>query len=1115
MENKRKRSFESQRPSRPSKKLDLAEGVWPESFRELELIYFHLNTFYTFLSAKKNTVTSFDTVKVPAEKQIKRKLTHIDVCKLIALLPNHTLFRYVDKSQLSLLEEKQFDNHGFVQKESDIFKLEDLEDEDEAKNQVLLFEFTDSTPNQKKVKSSFYSNTPIYTTEQIKRLIDKRKKLFEEAVNRFLEKCSKDEDPMERLTENAKIHLPKLNTFIDPIQAMLENQNENEQSNSLDERCSIPEMIDLLKKSSFYKHQIVSNGEFHFPERTPMYSSLNFELSPKLIKALHDVKSVREFYSHQAKAINAIHQEKNVIITTSTSSGKSLIYQIPVLNNLIESKKETKDLETAIYIFPTKALAQDQKRSLSELIEAIPSLARNILVETFDGDTPKNKRSYIRENAHIIFTNPDTIHWSILPNNENWSSFLKRLKYIVVDELHIYNGLFGSHVGLVMRRLIRICNYIGNNNIIFISCSATLKTPIKHMSTLFGLSESKDSICHISKDGSPSGEKYLIAWNPILVNKNNHEHKRESFIVESARILIELVKNNFRVISFCVVREVCELLMKEVRYQLKEINRSDLIEKIMAYRGGYSASDRREIEFQMFNQNLKAIIATNALELGIDIGSLDVVLNCGFPISLANFKQQSGRAGRRNKDSMTLFVGSNDPVNQFYMKDPNKLISNNYQELVLDFKNLVILESHIQCAAFELPINIETDSRIFFGEEFLEKICEKSLRKDDYGYNTSEKYLPWPSSFVNLRGDFEDKFAVVDVTNGRNIVIEEIEKTRTTFTLYDGGIFIHQGLPYLIKEFNPEEFYAKVIRVNVDWRTNQRDYTDVDPIEVEKAIKADCPIYFGKVKITMVVFGFFKVDKKNRILDAVQVTNPPVIIDTKGFWINVPKEAISMVRKKELSLAGGIHGAQHCIANLFPLIIFSGKDDIFSECKAPEKEFANRQTSRQRPARLIFCDFKGGVYGSGLCEKAFENIEEILEESLKRIIECDCEYGCPECIASGSCKESSLVLSKPAAVIILSVICGYEIDLDSIPKGPEINMPLIKTETIVASGDIIKRNKKFEVVEPKKDCRIMKMNKGKIVYKRNKKESEIVGNGFGSDEFESDPFGDDDDDEFF
>ncbi|CCE63237.1 hypothetical protein TPHA_0E01420 [Tetrapisispora phaffii CBS 4417] len=1086
-----------------------------EFFNDFRKFFKSLNTLYTFLICRKQVITTFEKLKIPIEKQLKRKLSELDFSKVQVILPNDTLFKYIDENQI-FTEAKEFDfKNGFQQKDNeDIFKLKNSNENSDnyRSTQLLIFEFIDGNmkknwttisenlndPNNKYSHFNNYAKKVFhYSSEDLKKMINKRELHFNNRLIDFINKCTeKNLNPENELTYLATSMLPQMKNYEDPIVAMekaklLRNNKLANSNNDEDGAITIPEMIQSLKNTTFYNSQI--KEEVTIESKHSQFENLNFNISEQVLNSLPHKK----FYTHQADAINAINNGENVIITTSTSSGKSLIYQLSTIDFLLK-----KPNSTFLYIFPTKALAQDQKRAFENLLttinensnNSIPEL-RNIIIDTYDGDTDQQKRKFIRDNARIIFTNPDMIHTSILPNHPKWRPFLYNLTFIVVDELHIYKSLFGSHVVLVMRRLQRLCReYYENNFLQFISCSATLKNPIKHMQDIFSIND----VTLINNDGSSTGAKHLVIWNPQILAQ--HERKRESFIRDSAKILVELMLKNVRTIAFCYVRRVCELLMKEVRLIFQEMNRMDMITDVMSYRGGYSASDRRKIEREMFHGNLKAVISTNALELGIDIGNLDAVLMCGFPLSVANFHQQSGRAGRRNKDSLTLVVASDSPVDQHYVAHPESLINSDdldsYQDLVLNFDNMLILESHIQCAAFELPINIERDSK-YFEEKHLLKICHERLQSDSEGYHTHPRFLPWPSSNVSLRGVEEDYYAVIDRTNGKDIVIEEIEASRTSFTLYDGAILIHQGYPYLVKEFNVEEKYASVIRVDVDWLTSQRDFTDVDPQEIElirSLENSDVPVYFGKFLVTIVVFGYFKVDKYNRIMDSVETYNPPINIRSKGLWIDLPSRALDLCEAKNLNIAGAIHAAEHAIMGLLPKFIVAGVDEISTECKAPEKEFAERQTKRKRPARLVFYDSRGGVYGSGLSIKAFEHIDDILEASLTRVQECPCDTGCPDCVAASFCKEKSLVLSKQGCLILLHCILGHDTDafIGSILDGPESNMPEIKVETVVPVQDHVNFSEDFKIIDVRinKNAKLdeMEVKVEEVGFKEEKKE---------------------------
>lgn len=376
-------------------------------------------------------------------------------------------------------------------------------------------------------------------------------------------------------------------------------------------------------------------------------------------------------------------------------------------------------------------------------------------------------------------------------------------------------------------------------------------------------------------------------------------------MAETARLFCHLILQGVRVIAFCRVRKQCEVLITAVRNEAASLERTDLAARIMGYRGGYAPEDRRRIEREMFDGKLMGIIATTALELGVDIGSLDAVLTVGFPYTIANLRQQSGRAGRRNKDSLSVLIGDCFATDQYFMENPDEIFTKPNCELQVDLHNMLVLEGHLQCAAFEMPVRVDEDQP-YFGKQ-LPEIAEERMTRDPLGfYHCNERFRPSPSRCVAIRDTEDGHFAVIDTTNGRNVVLEEVEPSRAFFTIYEGGIFLHQGFTYLVREFSPEQRYAKVLRVKVDWTTQQRDYTDVDPIETEAICRIPNSLsraYFGAIKIRAVVFGFFKVDKKRRILDAVQVDNPPIEIFSKG--VSIYRKTLSALHVADHSFRCG------------------------------------------------------------------------------------------------------------------------------------------------------------------------------------------------------------------
>ena len=889
---------------------------------------------------------------------------------------------------------------------------------------------------------------PVFSQKQMTKLIEKRNSKFTSAVNAFLNQCKvAGVDAVEELKKTSHLSMPTPSTRPGtprPVALVAPKTIPKE-------RQKISDIITELRSQDWYVEQIVPDGHRVFDPQQAIHGDLNFQLSQNLVDALYNTKNITQFYSHQAEAINNLYEDRNVIISTSTSSGKSLIYQVPMLHELEQDPQSR-----GMYIFPTKALAQDQRRSMKELLQYIPGMEQTI-VETFDGDTPMAERHLIREEGRIIFTNPDMLHITILPQEDKWRTFLQNLKYVVVDELHVYNGLFGSHVAFIMRRLRRVCAAIGNRHVKFISCSATVANPKVHMETIFGL---EDPVL-IDFDGSPSGRKEFLCWNTPFKDPKDPTSGRGDTMAEAARLFCELILRGVRVIAFARVRKACEVMITAVRTYAQSIERPDLGARVMGYRGGYGAADRRRIESEMFSGKLMGIVATTALELGVDIGSLDAVITVGFPYTIANLRQQSGRAGRRNKDSLSVLIGDCFATDQHYMQNPDEIFTQPNCELQVDLQNPMVLEGHLQCAAYEMPLRPE-DDKVYFGKQ-LGEIAAERLTKDNLGfYHCDERFRPLPSRCVPIRDTEEGGFAVVDVTNGRNVVLEEVEPSRAFFTIYEGGIFLHQGHTYLVREMDAERKLARVALVKVDWTTQQRDFTDIDPIETEAIRRLPQPslsrAFFGAIRIKQVVYGFFKLDKKRRILDAVHVDNPPIEIAAKGMWLDVPKRAMQILDSHRLNIAAAIHAAEHAVLSLMPNFVISLPGDVRTECKVAIKEFARKQSSRKRPARLTFYDAKGGAGGSGIAAKAFEFVDMLMNQALERVASCCCVEGCLECVCSEACKQMNVVMSKAGSEVILKCLLGREdeIDLETLPYGEDESVQA-GIETVVGAETVAPR----------------------------------------------------------
>ncbi|KAL4255986.1 P-loop containing nucleoside triphosphate hydrolase protein [Pleurotus pulmonarius] len=986
--------------------------------------YEALNTVLAFVSSRKHLATTFPVVRTSVENLIKHPLELVKVAELKALLPDVIKFAYIPKAEHNIHGESRPDP---FEPSSSTTRIED------DTGHVLILDFAENSKGKKNQNPGFsLAPPPSLTPTAAKKLVEKRNTLLVQAINDLIAATPSGEDPVALLQSAGRDHIP-INPSASRATFSEFSEAVSSQVPDPSHRPSVSSILSELESQSWYRNQIVERRKFDV--RDGKTGDLDAPLSPNIRKALAAARNITSLYTHQATAINALAKGENVIVSTSTASGKSVIYQVPVLRFLEEDASAT-----AIFVYPTKALAQDQRAAMQLLLASCPGL-EHIQVATYDGDTLSEYRAGIREAASIIFTNFDMIHAGILPHEELWRSFMTRLKLFAVDELHYYSNLFGSHVAQIMRRFRRVCGAVGNSNMRFVSCSATISNPSMHMKNIFGVGD----IVSITEDGAPSGHKDFIIWNPPLIDETEPALGRRSSLSEATGLMRYLMKRGIRCILFCKIRKACELAMKALRADLSAEGRHDILQKTVAYRGGYSPEDRRRIETDAFSGNLLGIVATNALELGVDIGVLDAVIMLGFPVTIASFRQQAGRAGRRAQDALAVLVPDMFPVDQHFLNHPGDLWDGPISDILVDLQSEVILEAHLQCAAHEMPVSIEDE--VYFGPS-LKHICETRLTKDADGwYHPHPKFLPSPSRHISIRGVQEEKYAVVDVTKDTYpVIIEEIEVSRALFEIYEGGVFIHQGLTFIVREVSHDTKTAKVIRADVSWTTEPRDFTDVNAAQTYriKALK-DSPqrSFFGKIHVYTKVFGFFKVRHK-RILDSVDVETPPWERDSIGMWLDVPKSTLIIMQKADINAAEAIHSAQHAFLNQFAMAA-----DLKTECKAAEKEYKKAESSRKRPARLIFYDTPGK--GGGVAAKAFDQSYAILHKAMNTVESCSCDEGCTNCILSPACKENNAVYSKLGALIVLKGILALNIAVKEISKetGPMRGLP-----TIVEAGPV-------------------------------------------------------------
>ncbi|OJA19678.1 hypothetical protein AZE42_06950 [Rhizopogon vesiculosus] len=997
--------------------------LWPEYFYDLFKVFKALNTVLAFVSSRKHIATTFPVVRCSVEGLLKRPLELSKVAELKALLPDIIKFAYIPHNDIRIhaetlgREHKRSNSPDFALRSRPLAtpassQLPGHEEEEH----VLVLEFAENFRGPKKPGPGL-SLPPTVTPAQLNKLVDQRNQRFEEAVNELIEATPEGEVSMDLLQAAARDHIPVNPSAKKALAATSVGDSKNMTIPDPEDRDSIDDIILELKEQEWYQNQIVDRRTFE--AKKSIEGILDEPLSNTIQQALRESRNISSLYYHQAAAINAIAQKKHVIVSTSTASGKSVIYQVPLLKFLEENSDAT-----AIFIYPTKALAQDQRAALEQLLWACPGL-QHVKVATYDGDTPQENRRTVRETASVIFTNFDMLHASILPHEELWRTFMKNLKLVAVDELHYYCNLFGSHVAQIIRRFRRICTAVGNSRVIFVSCSATIANPSQHMKRLFG--NLLQNVEEITEDGAPSGKKDYLVWDPAHKDPEVPSLGKNSSVSEATYLMRFLMTRGIRVILFCKIRRACELAMKTLRQNLSAEGRLDILAKVMPYRGGYSKEDRRRIEHEAFSGNLLGIVATNALELGIDIGVLDAVIMLGFPFGIANFRQQAGRAGRRSRDSLAVLVADELPIDRHYVSSPDELYNQPINDLVVDIESKVIIEPHLQCAAFEMPLS--KDDAVYFGAS-LGELCDSKLRKDKDGwYHPHPKFLPHPAKHISIRGADDDNYTVIDVTkvglpNGVPRILEEIELSRAIFELYEGGVFLHQGLTFIVKEVSHDTKVARLVRADVNWISKPRDFTDVDAKQTHRIKEiAGSPhrSYFGRVDVTTVVFGFMKI-RNGKILDTVYVDTPPYERQVNGFWFDVPKDLLELMWEKGLMPAEAIHSASHAWMNCFAL-----SPDLRTECKAAEKEYADRESRRKRPARLVFYDAsrKGSVSA-----QAFDHS-----------------------IHSPTCSEGNVVASKTGALLVLKALLNLAIDASSLAQQSTENQNSIIEATYIRPVD--------------------------------------------------------------
>ena len=748
--------------------------------------------------------------------------------------------------------------------------------------------------------------------------------------------------------------------------------------------------LDHVRAQTWYRDQVVHAEPL--PPRDARAGELKRPLHEALERRLKEM-GLFPLYEHQAQAVDALRDGANVIVATPAASGKSLCYHVPVLQSMLESRTNR-----ALYVYPTKALAQDQLRKLDDMVQGLPVPVRYAV---YDGDTPSHERGEVRRAANVVLTNPDMLHLGILPNRHMWRAFFSRLRYVVLDESHVYRGVFGSHVADIIRRLRRICALYGADPQ-FIFCSATIANPGEHAEALAGLPFEV-----VDQDGAPFSGKDFLLWNPPLIDEA--KMARRSPNTEATLVFSELLKHDVRTITFSRTRKVAELIYMYVRDRLREES-AELAERVRPYRAGYLSETRREIEQGLFDGSLLGVSATNALELGIDIGDLGATVLTGYPGTIASAWQQAGRSGRGNERSLSILIGADNPLDQYFMRHPEAFFGKSQENALISPTNPYLLKPHVLCAAYESPITPRDEELL--GEEMwtvLHELEREGLLKEQKGRWFPSTGVKYPAEEVNIRSADAANYQVVEEVSGA--LLETVDSSVVFSQLHPGAVYLHQGEAYLITRLDIQGRTAWAQQHGEPYYTVARDYTDLSIMKLSShATVNGTEVYLGQVDVSNTVVGF----KRKRQFTEEVIGDEPLDLPTRSFptvalWFDIPEEALDEIDKMKLDLVGGLHAAEHAAIGMLPFFAMCDRADIGGVS-------IEQYPDTGKPQIFIYDGHPGGI---GIAEKGFELIFDLWETTLKTVRECPCKTGCPSCIQSPKCGNNNSPLDKQSAEVIL------------------------------------------------------------------------------------------------
>lgn len=754
---------------------------------------------------------------------------------------------------------------------------------------------------------------------------------------------------------------------------------------------SVQSVLDELRADPLFAQNIAHYKTIE--GKKAIYSDFPSQLHPSLQKALR-AKGIHQLYCHQREAFDATYEGESITAVTPTASGKSLCYHLPVLQSILEQ-----DASRAIYLFPTKALAQDQLADLHEMIEASEE---EILSYTYDGDTAPGLRNKVRKSGHIVLTNPDMLHAGILPHHTKWVSLFENLKYIVVDELHTYKGVFGSHVAHVLRRLLRICRYYGSNPV-FICTSATIQNPQELAENL-----TNTSMRLISRNGAPAGKKHFLFYNPPMIHPAFGV--RRSAALEVRDLASLLYRKNIQTIVFAKSRVRVEML---VTY-MKELTKKKLFDaSIMGYRGGYLPSERRIIEKGLRDGSIQTVVSTNALELGIDIGQLQACIMTGYPGNIASALQQAGRAGRRQDEALIIYVAQSTALDQYIIQHPNYLLGQAPEEARIHPDNLFILMDHLKCASFELPFTLTETYGEFDVQELL-----AYLESEGVLVQTSTKWHwmtdQFPANNISLRSAAEENVVIIDQTIPKETqVVGEMDIFSALTLLHEEAIYMHQGTQYQVETLDWDEKKAYVTEVDVDYFTDANLAVELKVIsEDDQMPNGDHTVAYGDLAIAAKTTIFKKIRfNTHDNIGSGPIDLPTVELHTTGTWLafDAPKNW------SEAELTDAMTGAAYAIQSFIPLFVKCDRSDIhvMPQVKA---------THTEKPTIFIYDSYPGGI---GLSEKLYTRWHDLLKEAANHVANCYCEAGCPVCIGAQDREEGM----KEEVVALLRALIGGNTDV--------------------------------------------------------------------------------------